>query len=232
MALFRKTDPTLADSASTVLSSSDAYFTLLAQCRAHIRSLQRNNSVWMGSTVLLLVALVMLFPLQKRIPFFYEADSCTGNLSLSHRVVEEMTWSDQQIAYFLRLWAARVVTINAASVKEGLPSAYKWLRGGAQQELDDWVDKTDKTLEKISKHPGITREIVGLPTVSFNEDRTVAFIDFVWVEKVGGTETERKRKLLALDFGTVKPKREADMDPDNPLGLAITHFTLQDVVSK
>jgi hypothetical protein len=75
----------------------------------------------------------------------------------------------------------------------------------------------------------LTREILGVPNVSFNEDRTVAFIDFIWIEKVLGVERERRRKLLTVEYGAAPPKDD-DQDPDNPLGLGITHWTLNDQV--
>jgi hypothetical protein len=74
-----------------------------------------------------------------------------------------------------------------------------------------------------------------VPNVSFNEDRNLAFIDLVWIEKVAGVERERRRKLVTLEFGLIPPKaaeRSARDDADNPLGLAITHFTISEQVSK
>ena len=112
-----------------------------------------------------------------------------------------------------------------------MPSAYRWTRAGAQIELDEWTEKTDKTAERIGKTPGLTRELLGRPSVAFNEDKNIAFVDFSWIEKVNGVERERKRKLLTLEFGMV-PLKNADDDPDNPLGIAITHFTINDQVAK
>ena len=116
-----------------------------------------------------------------------------------------------------------------------MPGAYRWTRGGAQTLLDEWTEKEDRTAERIAKTPGLTREILGVPTVSFNEDRTLALIDFVWLEKVNGVERDRKRKLLTVEFGVGATRSQgntASDDADNPLGLLITHFTINDQVTQ
>ena len=99
-----------------------------------------------------------------------------------------------------------------------------------EKELDDWTANEDKTAERITRTPGLTRDILGSPTVSFNEDRSLAFVDFVWVETVGGVERDRRRKVLTLEFG-LAPVKRTEEDADNPLGIAITHITLNDLVS-
>jgi len=210
------------------------YLDLVAGLKDRVQRLERDKTVLLIVCAMLAGALLLSMPFRKLVPYFYEVDSSTGRVSVSTRVVEDLKVSDRNIAYFLRLWTARLVTINAATLKEGLPSAYRWTRGGAQAELDNWTDNTDKTAQRIGKVPGLTREILGVPTVSFNEDRSIAFIDFVWVEKINGIESERRRKLLTVEFGVVSPKdrRGAPEDSDNPLGLAITHFTINDQVSQ
>lgn len=232
ISLFRKktTGEVPVPGTEEALTAHGIYQDSLAGMKQQIVDLRRNNALWQSVAVLAVVGLVLLLPLRKRVPYFFEVDSSTGRVALTNRVAEELKVTDSNTSYFLRLWVARLVTINAATLKDGLPSAYRWTRAGAQKELDDWVDQ-DKTAERIAKVSGLTREILGVPTVSYNEEKTVAFVDFVWVEKVQGVERERKRKLLTLDFGLVPPKR-ADEDPDNPLGIAITHFTLQDQVSR
>ena len=74
------------------------------------------------------------------------------------------------------------------------------------------------------------------PVISFNEDRNIAFIDLTWIEKVHGVEQNRKRKLLTVEFGLIPPSNkrsdEEPDDPDNPLRIAITHFTITEVNAK
>ncbi len=212
------------------------YLNLVSGLQAQVRDLRKDKWMWQLVGILALIGLVVMMPLKKTIPYFYEVDSSTGRVGISTRVVEELKVSDQNIAYFLRLWVARMLTINAATLKDGLPSAYKWTRGAAQTELDVWTDKEDRTAERIVKTPGLTRELLGKPNVSFNEDRTLAFVDVAYIEKVNGAERERRRKLLTLEFGLIMPKAgqrsaaDAADDADNPLNLAITHFTISDLV--
>ena len=213
------------------LKATGIYIDLVQGLKQQVTDLRRDKAIAWGVSGALLVAFLIAGPLHKRIPYFLEVDSSTGRIGLTNRVAEELKVSDKNTAYFLSLWTARIVTINAATLKEGLPSAYRWTRAGAQIELDEWTEKTDKTAERIGKTPGLTRELLGRPSVAFNEDKNIAFVDFSWIEKVNGVERERKRKLLTLEFGMV-PLKNADDDPDNPLGIAITHFTINDQVAK
>jgi len=212
------------------LTATGVYLDLVNGLKDRIAKVERDKAVLLGLVAVLATGLVASLPLRKVVPFFYEVDSSTGRVSASSLVAQELRVSDRNVAYFLRLWVARLVTINAATLREGLPGAYRWTRGPAQAELDTWIERTDRTAQRIGRTPGLTREVIGLPTVSFNEGRTVAFVDFVWVEKVNGTETERKRKLLSIEFGLLSGAERGGVsdDPDNPLGLLITHFTLND----
>lgn len=216
------------------LTATSVYIDMVQGLKTQNQILRRNNHFWQIVGLVAVAGLVLVMPLKKRIPYFYEVDVSTGQVSLSNRVVEELKVSDKNVAYFLRVWVTRVMTINAATLRDGLPSAYRWTRGAAQTELDDWTEAEDRTPARIAKTPGLTREILGVPTVSFNEDRSIAFIDFVTVEKVAGVERDRRRRLMAVEFAALNPKaseRNAAEEADNPLALTITHFTINDQVS-
>ena len=156
------------------LTATGVYIDLVSGLKQQNTDLRRNNSLWQAVGVVAVVGLVMLFPLKKRVPYFFEVDSASGRVALTNRVAEELKVSDKNIAYFLRVWTARVIVINGATLKDGLPSAYRWTRGAAQAEMDAWTEKTDRTAERIVKTPSLTREMLGQPTVSFNEDRNIA----------------------------------------------------------
>lgn len=222
------------------LAAAGVFVELITALKANNARLEKKNGVLMVMVGLLIVTLMFAMPFKKVVPFFYEVDSATGRVAASGKVADELKITDKNIGFFLRLWAARLVVINAATLKQGLPSAYKWTRGAAATELDNWVDKVDQTATRIGKIPGLSRELIGTPVVSFNEDRSVAFIDLVWAEKINGVETDRRRKLLTVEFGTVaenaslgaKQVSTSADDLDNPLGLVITHFTMNDQESK
>jgi len=220
------------------LQAASVYINTLAALQDSVHRLARINRGLMLFVGLLICCLLVLLPFKKVVPFFYEVDASTGRVSASGKVAEELKVSDKNIAYFLRLWTARLVTINASTLKTGLPGAYRWTRSSAPAELDTWIEKTDQTANRIGRIPGLTREILGTPVVSFNADRSVAFIDFVWIERINGVETDRRRKLLTLEFGTVAENKSLGAgqistdDHDNPLGLVITHFTINDQDAK
>lgn len=234
MSWFGKKSPGHSAQVGTAegLQATGVYLDLVAGLKARVTSLERDKTWLLWFIGLLIVSHLVAFPFKKVVPYFYEVDSSTGAVAPSARVVTEINISDKNIAYFLRVWAARVVTINAGTLREGLPSAFRWTRGGAATELDAWTEKTDQTAVRIGRTPGLTREIIGSPTVSFNESKTVAFIDLVWLEKVNGVETDRRRKLITVEFGLLSAAERvaasALADDDNPLGLVITHFSIND----
>lgn len=227
--------PTLGT--SQALKATGIYIDLVSGLKGQVAELRKDKRLWQFVALISLCSLVLAFPLKKRVPYFFEVNSATGQVALSDRVVEELKDTDSSVAYFLRIWVARVMTINGATIKDTLPAAYKWTRGSASNELDDWSENVDRTAVRIAKTPGLTREILGVPTVSFNEDRSVAFVDFVTLERENGIEKPggRKRRLIALEFATLTTqasRRDAAEEADNPLGITITHFTVQDQVSK
>jgi hypothetical protein len=234
MSFFGRKQPGPAVQVGTAegLTATGVYLDLVEGLKDRVRKLERDKSILLGFCGLLILAILAAQPLRKVVPFFYEVDLSTGRVGASTRVVSEINVSDMNIAYFLRVWAARVITINSATLREGLPSAYRWTRGGAATELDAWTEKTDQTASRIGRTPGLTREILGTPTVSFNESKTVAFIDLVWLEKVNGVELDRRRKLLSVEFGLLSAAErvasDSLTDDDNPLGLVITHFSIND----
>lgn len=228
----------LSDSASVPsvgtkegVKASHVYIDLVEGLKSQVKNLQRDRQWLMALSVILALGLLISMPLKKVVPHFYEVDSSSGRVTSVGQVAERLNITDRNIAYFLRLWTARVVVINGTTLRDGLPGAYRWVRQGATTELDNWIENIDRTAERIGKTPGLTREILGLPSVSFNSEKTVALIDFVLIEKVNGIEKERKRKLMTVEFGLIGDSTErstADID-DNPLGLLITHFTVQDL---
>lgn len=240
--MFNRRNHTQSDSDATVqqtvgtpqsLSATGIYVDLVESLKVRSIETTRDKRLWQAVALVMLVAVVVMLPLRKREPYFYEVNTATGEIVLSARVVEQLKTSDKNIAYFLRVWASRLVGINALTLRDNLPAAYRWTRGSGTTQLDAWAEEEDKTADRIAKTPGLTREIIGVPTVSFNAERTTALIDFVWLEKVNGQERERKRKLLTVEFSTdvaADEKRRASDDADNPLGIVITHFTINDQV--
>jgi len=220
------------------LQATGVYLDLVSGLKRQVADLRMEKRLWQAVGLICLLGLIALMPLRKRIPFFYEVNSATGEVRRIGAVAEEVKISDKNAAFFLRIWATRLININAGTLREGLPAAYRWTRGSAQTALDEWTEKEDRTAERIAKTPGLTREILGVPTVSFNEERTIALIDLTWLEKVNGVERDRRRKLLTVEYGLdvirkgTRSAAESIDDSDNPLGLVITHFTINDQVAQ
>lgn len=136
------------------LEATGFYIDLVAGLKQQVVDLRRSNRWWQGVAIVCVLGVVVQGPLRKRVPYFYEVNTNTGEVARSGAVVEELKVSDKNIAFFLRIWATRLATINAGTLREGLPGAYRWTRGGAQTLLDEWSEKEDRTAERIAKTPG------------------------------------------------------------------------------
>lgn len=213
------------------LKASKVYADLVAGLQAENANLRATNRrTWLISAVLTGGFIGMAFT-RKRVPYFLEVDGTTGRVAASNRTAEEFKPKENNISYFIREWVYLVILMNASTLKESLPKAITWTRGAATNELDDWILNVDKTASRMSTTSGLSREIVGTPTVSYNESGKVAFVDVIWLERVNGVEIRRQRKLLTLEFGFVEDMA-VDIQAKNPLGLAITHFTISDQITR
>ena len=103
------------------LTATGIYVDLVKGLKQQVADLRKDKAIAWGVTGLLLLAFLIAGPLRQKIPYFIEVDSSTGRVGLSNRIAEKLTVSDKTQAYFLGLWTARVVTINAATLKDGLP---------------------------------------------------------------------------------------------------------------
>lgn len=207
------------------------YVDVVAGLRAENRHLKTTNRRSWLLSLMLGAGLVGMALTKKSKPYFLEVDPTTGKVSATNRVAEEFKPKDVHTAYFIREWINWVFLMNA-STKSNLTKAYGWTKGSATNELDDWALTHDKTAARMATVPGLSREISGLPTVSFNEAGKVAFIDVVLVERNNGIESRRQRKLVTLEFVLMGSEAPASQLADNPLGLVITHFTIADQVTQ
>jgi type IV secretory pathway TrbF-like protein len=213
------------------IKASKVYADLVAGLQAenaHLRA--TNRRTWLVSAVLA-GGFVGLALTRKRIPYFLEVDGSTGRVSASNRVAEEFKPKEANITYFIRKWVYWVILMNA-STKDNQVKAITWTRGAATNELDDWVLNIDKTQARMATTAGLSREIVGLPTVAYNESGKVAFVDVTWIERINGLETRRQRKLLTIEFGLLDGDLTNDPLGENPIGFVITHFTISDQITR
>jgi hypothetical protein len=71
-------DSTVASGTPEGLTATGVYVNMVEGLRQQARDLRRNNTLLLGICLILAVALLLVLPLRKRIPYFYEVDSATG----------------------------------------------------------------------------------------------------------------------------------------------------------
>lgn len=168
-------------------------------------------------------AIWRLIPLHERVPYLAEWDEDEGKLRevgqfkpLSAEHVKQ-----RQIDFHVKNWARWIFTIDSQT-KRSLEKAAPWVRGAASNELTEWIDKRDRPGEK-ARDPDYTRSIEKKIAVTYGQGKTV-FLHIELVERRQGVEIGRLKRLLQADYELL-PEQLSD---ENPIGLAIIHFTVGD----
>ena len=168
------------------------------------------------------VALVMLLPLHEKVPYMAAYDDA-GHLVADDRykVVKIENVQQAQVTASLKRFARYMFTIDA-QLTTNFPKTALWVRGAAVNEINDWLEKTDRPYERQTKEPTLTREVAGV-AVTYSQGHT-AFLHVELVERNSGTEVRRYRKLLQADYDLVSDQ----VSEENPIGLALNHFSVSD----
>jgi type IV secretory pathway component VirB8 len=169
------------------------------------------------------IALVILVPLHEKVPYIATYDD-SGHLVPDERytVVKIENVKEAQISASLKRFARYMFTIDS-QLKVNFPNTALWVRGAAVNELDGWLQKTDRPYERQAKDTALTREVANV-SVTYSQGGRNAFLHIELVERNAGTETRRYRKLLQADTDLASDQ----VSEENPIGLAITHFSVSD----
>ncbi len=168
------------------------------------------------------VALIMLLPLHEKVPYMAAYDDA-GHLVADERykVVKIENVQQAQITASLKRFARYMFTIDS-QLKVNFPKTALWVRGSAVNEINDWLEKTDRPYERQIKEPTLTREVASV-AVTYSQGHT-AFLHIELVERNAGTEIRRYKKLLQADHDQVSDQ----VSEENPIGLALAHFSVSD----
>lgn len=170
------------------------------------------------------LALWQLIPLRERVPYLAEWDETEGKFRETgqFRPLSPETVQQRQIDFHARNWTRWILTIDSQT-KSNLERASTWVRGAGVNELVDWIEHRDRPGERQAKDPDYTRSIEKKIAITYGQGKTL-FLHLELVERRRGVETTRLKKLLQIDYDLV-PDQYSD---DNPIGLAIIHFTIGD----
>lgn len=181
------------------------------------------------------VALARLIPLHAPKPYFLEVErdadgQPTGRVERSNRVASEFNPTEANKRYFLKQWLTWTMSISPKLSKDvWLPKASSWTRGKATNQLDDWVNNKEKVGERIEREKTLTREFRSA-SISFI-DSSVAIANVTLVERINGVPKNPVRKIVTIEHALV-PLESEDQEYENPIGLAITGFVVNDDMEK
>lgn len=170
-------------------------------------------------------ALILLRPMHERVPYIAEFTE-DGGIRRDERfqmLEAQGAVKQPQLNYFVKLWVRRLFTIDSM-LSGNLERLAPWVRGAAANELVDWLSRLDRPVAKRSGQPDLTREVSKL-VISYGSGRVI-FVHVDLTEKLSGVETARYKKLLQIEYSLLPEL--VDEEAGNPIGLAITHFTVAD----
>ncbi|MBN6207020.1 type IV secretion system protein [Ralstonia pickettii] len=161
-------------------------------------------------------------------PYFVERDKQTGAVYYSEKYAEAFTPTADNNAYFLRLWATRVFTINLDAqdtLKRQIPLASKWTSGAATKALETYTTETDPVAKRVVSTPGLTRQVEENST-SFSADGHIAYMIVTLTESIAGARQTPTQKLLTINFLTAPQQLRPEDKKDNPIGMRITGLSI------
>jgi type IV secretory pathway component VirB8 len=172
-------------------------------------------------------AIKEMLPLHRFSPYFLESDDSSGEVRLSAKVASEFKPDEANLKYFLNLWISRALSMSKDSKDTLLPLAYEWCRDKAKDELQELVIEREKMLERLERDRYFIRE-TRQATITFPFPR-VAHVSVPVVDRPSSGETRMLKKVMVIHFELLPVVTQKDA-ARNPIGLAITHFTIDDEV--
>ena len=210
---------------------------LTAYHRARIEWFERYGSaivdknrfaVLFGISLLLNVAAILalagLTPLKTVVPVIVRTAD-TGRVVSVEQSTTEFKPGEAEIKYWIGQFTTKLMTLDPTMTKRNLQDVYNVSTNKAVHELNDYMAKW-QPLTALGVDPSLTRNVQIVTMQRYNNE-DVYMVRFV-TEARSGTQTSIKKTwLLTIHFMVVPPKEDRDALV-NPLGLYVTHFTLNE----
>ena len=168
-------------------------------------------------------ALLALVPLKTVVPYVVRvADN--GSAMAAPAAAQRYSPGQPERAYFLAKWVTNLMTLDAYMTERNLAEAYTQTSGVASNEFLDWL-KDQRPVEAVKKDPSLVRT-VAINTVTPLEEGIMQVRVRIETRSLSRAP-ESKRYQVTIHYAIVPPKTEADIIK-NPIGLFITHFTINE----
>lgn len=174
--------------------------------------------------VALAFAIMAIVPLKTVVPYVIkvaENGSVTVDPNAARQSYKPGT---AEMQYFLAKWVERLMTLDAYLTERNLNDAYMQTRANAMSEFTEFMQK-EKPIEAIRKDATLTK-VVKINAVTFLQDG-VALVRATTQRRSSNTTAEEKTYLVTMHY-VVSPPTTPESIMQNPLGLFITHFSVQE----
>lgn len=171
-----------------------------------------------------LYAISVMAPLKTVVPYQIEVDKHTGDARATKISTERFVVDERQKKFFLGRWVVKTLSIDPYTTKTDIVEAFGFVRGKAIEEYKELMAKT-QPISRLAKDKSLTRMITIIST-NFVADGS-ALIRFEAEERSAGLAPSKKRYSINMHFEVVPPTTEKEIY-ENPNGIFITHFALQE----
>jgi type IV secretion system protein TrbF len=174
------------------------------------------------------VAITVLVPLKTVVPFVVERAE-NGAVTPMPAAAQKYVPGASERRYFIAQWVKKLLTLDRYFTEPYLSEAYLLTRAKATAEFTDWLQK-HAPIAELQKDPSLTRT-VSISSVSLLQE-DVALVRLTTERRsMGNSSAMREKFVVTIHFALVPPKTEEDLFK-NPIGLFITHFSINDDLEK
>jgi type IV secretion system protein TrbF len=174
------------------------------------------------------VALAVTVPLKSVVPYVIERND-NGAVTPMPAAAQKYLPGAAEKRYFIAQWARKLLTIDRYFTETYLSEAYLSTRGKATAEFTDWLQR-NAPIAELQKDPSLTRT-VSISSVSLLQD-DVALVRLATERRsMSNPEARTARSVLTVNFVVQAPKTEEELFR-NPIGLFVSHFSINDDLEK
>lgn len=179
-----------------------------------------------GCLIAALFAIASMAPLKTVIPYIIEVDKITGDARASQIEAKRYTIDDKQKKYFIGRWVKKTVDLDPYTTESSIKEAFMFVRGKAIDEYRSLMQSL-RPMERLAKDKTLTRT-VNIISINFIAEGS-ALVRFTTEERTGSGDPFSKRFVANIHFEVVPPVTEKDI-LENPNGIFITHFAIQEEI--
>lgn len=177
--------------------------------------------------VALVATLAKMMPLSRVEPIVMAVDKLSGEVRPQKSVAQAFKPGENEKQFHLTRWTRALMALDINTTELALTEVYENCRGKAVQEFSDFIGKT-KPIVRVRTEAGLVRT-VDIKSYSPLNDQSV-LIRIQTEERGINKETVRKSYAVTLHYAIDPPQTEAEV-MKNPIGLFITHFSINEDLS-